>query len=398
MSFLNFLIALSPIIVVLVGILAFHQSAKKVAPIALIWTLILAFTYFNVTGATFAENVKTYDALLWKGIKEGLKIVLMVFGAFVILNILRETGAIEEVKNTIARISDDRRVQVVIIGMMLPIFLEGAAGAGAPAAIAAPFLVALGFDPVTSIALALLGDATPCSWGGAGLTTINGGAALVDAGISTVALNSAMVGRIHMFGVLIIPFLMIAMTFGKKGFRGLLPYLFFAGITTSATMFVLSNFVGAEVTSMGTGIISILLSVLYVKLIGVKTPEEYHNKHIAAAVGRFYPAAAVLIGASGSFVTGTGVGSNIMFADMHVQAANALGMNPITIFAGQNAGASLGNLICPNNTVAACATVDEIGNESGVMKRTLPAFAVILAVHMMLTMLYTCVLFPNFGA
>ena len=398
MSFLNFLIALSPIIVVLVGILAFHQSAKKVAPIALIWTLILAFTYFNVTGATFAENVKTYDALLWKGIKEGLKIVLMVFGAFVILNILRETGAIEEVKNTIARISDDRRVQFVIIGMMLPIFLEGAAGAGAPAAIAAPFLVALGFDPVTSIALALLGDATPCSWGGAGLTTINGGAALVDAGISTVALNSAMVGRIHMFGVLIIPFLMIAMTFGKKGFRGLLPYLFFAGITTSATMFVLSNFVGAEVTSMGTGIISILLSVLYVKLIGVKTPEEYHNKHIAAAVGRFYPAAAVLIGASGSFVTGTGVGSNIMFADMHVQAANALGMNPITIFAGQNAGASLGNLICPNNTVAACATVDEIGNESGVMKRTLPAFAVILAVYMMLTMLYTCVLFPNFGA
>lgn len=398
MSFLNFLIALSPIIVVLVGILAFHQSAKKVAPIALIWTLILAFTYFNVTGATFAENVKTYDALLWKGIKEGLKIVLMVFGAFVILNILRETGAIEEVKNTIARISDDRRVQVVIIGMMLPIFLEGAAGAGAPAAIAAPFLVALGFDPVTSIALALLGDATPCSWGGAGLTTINGGATLVDAGISTVALNSAMVGRIHMFGVLIIPFLMIAMTFGKKGFRGLLPYLFFAGITTSATMFVLSNFVGAEVTSMGTGIISILLSVLYVKLIGVKTPEEYHNKHIAAVVGRFYPAAAVLIGASGSFVTGTGVGSNIMFADMHVQAANALGMNPITIFAGQNAGASLGNLICPNNTVAACATVDEIGNESGVMKRTLPAFAVILAVYMMLTMLYTCVLFPNFGA
>lgn len=47
MSFLNFLIALSPIIVVLVGILAFHQSAKKVAPIALIWTLILAFTYLT---------------------------------------------------------------------------------------------------------------------------------------------------------------------------------------------------------------------------------------------------------------------------------------------------------------------------------------------------------------
>lgn len=171
MGFLNFVMALSPIIVVLVGILGFRQSARRIAPVALIWTLVLAFTYFNVTGATFKENVAVYDALLWKGIKEGLKIVLMVFGAFVILNLLRATGAIDEVKGTIARISDDRRVQVVIIGMMLPIFLEGAAGAGAPAAIAAPFLVALGFDPITSIALALLGDATPCSWGGAGLTT-----------------------------------------------------------------------------------------------------------------------------------------------------------------------------------------------------------------------------------
>lgn len=111
MQFMNFVFALSPLTVVLVGILGFKQPAKRVAPLALIW----------------------------KGIKEGLKIVLMVFGAFVILNILRKTGAIEDVKATIAHISDDRRVQVIIIGLMLPIFLEGAAGAGSPAAIAAPF-------------------------------------------------------------------------------------------------------------------------------------------------------------------------------------------------------------------------------------------------------------------
>lgn len=512
MQFVDFVMALSPILVVLVGILCFKQSAKRVAPIALVWTVILSFTYFNVNGLTFKENVAVLDPLLWKGIKEGLKIVLMVFGAFVILNILRETGAIEDVKSTIARISDDRRVQVVVIGMMFPIFLEGAAGAGAPAAIAAPFLVALGFDPVTSIALALLGDATPCSWGGAGLTTINGGAALVDAGVSTVALNSAMVGRIHMFGVLIIPFIMVFMAFGRKGFKNIVPYLLFAGVSTGAVMFVLSNFVGAEVTSMGTGLISMLLSVLYVKVVKIKTPDEYRHhfakeeRHfhafralspyiymlimlpvirygfpalvengfaimctfgyivwvdvvilvcgflgaltlgvrlkqygsicgktlthvlpvmvtmssllivayimqssttgmmnllasdVAKVVGRFYPAAAVLIGASGSFITGTGLGSNIMFADMHMQAAASLGMNPITIFAGQNSGASLGNLICPNNTVAACATVDQIGHENQVMKRTLPAFAIVLVTYMTLCMLYTCVLFPNFGA
>ena len=118
---------------------------------------------------------------------------------------------------------------------------------------------------------------------------------------------------------------------------------------------------------------------------------------IAAVVGRFYPAAAVLIGSSGAFITGTGLGSNIMFAQMHIDAAASLGMNPITIFAGQNAGASLGNLICPNNTVAACATVDAIGRENEVMKHTLRAFAIVLALYMVLAMLYTCVLFPNYG-
>lgn len=275
MELLNFVMALSPIILVLVGILVFKKPAMKVAPVALLWTLVLAFTFFNINGLGFKENVAATDGLLWKGVKEGMKIVAMVFGAFVILNILRETGAINEVKDTVARISDDRRVQVIIIGMMVPIFLEGAAGAGAPAAIAAPFLVALGFDPVTAIVIALLGDATPCSWGGAGLTTISGGAALVEAGVSTTALNSAMVGRIHMFGVMVIPFLMTAIAFGRKGFKGIVPYLLYAGVTTGLTMFLLSNYVGPEVTSMGTGLISILLSVVFVKLFKINTPAEY---------------------------------------------------------------------------------------------------------------------------
>ena len=513
MEFVNFVMAVSPIIFVLIGILVMKKPAMKVAPVALVWTMLLAFTYFNIDGLTFKENVAVLDGLLWKGIKEGAKIVLMVFGAFVILNTLKKTGAIEDVKNTVTRVSGvDRRVQLIIVGMLVPIFLEGAAGAGAPAAIAAPFLVALGFDPITAIAAALLGDATPCSWGGAGLTTINGGAALVEAGISTNALNSAMVGRIHMFGVLIIPFIMIGMAFGRKGYKGIVPYLCYAGVTTGAVMFILSNFVGPEVTSMGTGLISILLSVAYVKLVPIQTPEEFKYKSsdkgqqkygaframspyiymlillpvirygfpavvengfaimctfgyivwvdivilicgimgaitlgvkknelfeifgmtlkgvmpvlitmgsllvlayimqssttgmmsliandIAGLAGMMYPAAAVFIGSLGSFITGTGLGSNIMFAGMHVEAAGMLGINPITVFAGQNAGASLGNLICPNNTVAACATVGEVGNENQVMKRTLPAFAILVVEYMILTVIYTLVLFPNFG-
>ncbi|MBQ2996649.1 MAG: L-lactate permease [Oscillibacter sp.] len=513
MNALNFAMAASPIAVVLVGILLMKKPAMKVAPIALAWTALLALTYFNIDGLTFKENVTVLDASLWKGIKEGFKIVMMVFGAFVILNTLKYTGAIEDVKNTVARLSgEDRRVQLIVIGLQMTIFLEGAAGAGAPAAIAAPFLVALGFDPITAIAVALLGDATPCSWGGAGLTTINGGISLVEAGISTNALNSAMVGRIHMFGAMIIPFIMVGMAFGRKGYKGIVPYLCYAGVTTGTAMFLLSNFVGPEVTSMGTGLISILLSVAYVKFVPIKTPEEYRYavaadsarkysaframspyiymlimlptirygvpafvengfalmctfgyivwvdavilvcgvlgaftlgisrrelfeifkgtaknvvpvlitmgsllvlsyimqssttgmmsllaQSIADLAGMLYPAAAVFIGSMGAFMTGTGLGSNVMFAGMHTEAAAMLGMNPITVFAGQNAGASLGNLICPNNTVAACATVGEVGNESKVMHKTFVAYAIVLTLYMVLAVLYTLVLFPNFG-
>lgn len=509
---MTFLLALSPLLIVLVGILILKKPAMKVAPLALLWSFILALTAFNVQDLPFAKNVDVLDGLLWKGIKEGLKIGWMVFCAFVILNILRVTGAIEDVKATIARISDDRRVQVVIVGLMLPIFLEGAAGAGAPAAIAAPFLVALGVEPVVAIVIALMGDATPCSWGGAGLTTIVGGAALTADGLSTVALNSAMVGRIHMFGAMSMPFLMVAIAFGRKGFRSILPYLCFAGASTGLWMFFLSNFVGAEVTSMGTGLLSIISSIAYLKIVGVKTPEEFRFRFeraegarysawqalspyiymlillpavrygvpalvpngfklmctfgyivwvdvvimvcgvlgaitlgmglpalwriyketsrsilpvlltmgsllivayvmqspstgmvrllaegLAEVAGVLYPAAAVMIGGGGAFVTGTGLGSNIMFADMHIHAAQTLDANPITIFAGQNAGASLGNMICPNNTVAACATVGRVNEEHAVMRRTFVIFGLILALYMTLAMLYTYALFPNFG-
>ena len=118
---------------------------------------------------------------------------------------------------------------------------------------------------------------------------------------------------------------------------------------------------------------------------------------ISDLAGTFYPAAAVFIGTMGSFITGTGLGSNIMFAGMHTQAATTLGMNPITVFAGQNAGASLGNLICANNTVAACATVGQVGNASKVMRKTLPACGILVALYMVLSMVYTLVMFPNFG-
>ncbi len=511
---ISFILAISPIVIVLVGIMVFRMSAYKVAPIALLWGMFLALTYFNITGLTLKENIGVLDANVWKGIKEGFKIVVMIFGAFTILNSLKATGAMEDVKAAITQVSGvDRRVQLIIIGIFVPIFLEGAAGAGAPAALTAPFLTALGFDPIVAIAVSLLGDCTCTSWGGAGLTTISGGSALVEAGVSTTALNSAMVGRINSLGLLIVPVMAVLIAFGPKGLKGIMHYLIFAGVSGALVMFALSNFIGPEITSLGTGVICIILSIIFVKLVPIRTPEKYkydtkaHTKRkytafqalspyiymlvliplirygvpsifpengfammclfgyiswvdavillcaflgaltlgmnwkqmkkvikqtikslapvmitmgsllclsyimqsettgmmstaaktIAGIAGPAYPAAAVFIGSFGSFITGTGLGSNIMFAGMHIEAAQMLGINPITVFAGQNAAGSLGNLICPNNVVAACATVNQVGREGDVLRITFRAFFVILIEYMIISMLYTYIIFPTFG-
>lgn len=495
------LLAVSPIIVVLIGMIGLKKPAMYVAPIAMLYTWIIAYLMFDATGTMIIDQTAS-------GLVEGAKIILLIFSAFIILVTMTQTGAIEKVKAVLAGITNDTRAQLIIIAVMFAIFLEGAAGAGSPAAIAAPFLVGLGFNPVLAAAAALLGDATPASWGGAGVTTIMGLGVVSD--YMTPAQASAMVGRIHMFGVLIVPSLAVLIAFGRKGFKGIWPYLIFASVSLALIMFGISNYVGPELTSLGTGLLAILCSVIFLKVVKLKTPEEYLYqpaaeknpladkysalqafgpyimltillplvrytlvanywsamtkygyivwvgcvifisaylgslilkvpfKHYVGYVktaaknvfpafitictllvvsnmmkncgmiallaqagadvaGNFYPAAAVAIGSLGAFITGTGLGSNIMFSPMHVEAAMTLGLNPIVVCAGQNAGAALGNLICPNNVVAAAITVGLIGREGEVMRKVFPPFFVIVVVYMALTMLYSLVLFPNFG-
>ena len=116
---------------------------------------------------------------------------------------------------------------------------------------------------------------------------------------------------------------------------------------------------------------------------------------ISNAAGPLYPAAAVLIGAIGAFITGTNLGANQLFANMHVAAAENLSINKIMTFACNNAGGSLGNMICPNNVTAACATVGMMGQESKVMKRVAVMFLICVVLYMLIGTLYTYVLFPN---
>jgi lactate permease len=97
-----------------------------------------------------------------------------VFGAIVLLNTLKVSGAVEVIREGFTRISPDRRVQTVIIGWLFVAFLEGASGFGTPAAIVAPLLLALGFPAMAAVVLALIADSAAVSYGAVGTPVIVG--------------------------------------------------------------------------------------------------------------------------------------------------------------------------------------------------------------------------------
>lgn len=535
---ITFFLAFMPILLVLIGMIGFDLSALKVAPFAFLLAVLLSYTFFANMEHGPVELARAIWAQTWSGIKSSFFIVGLILFSFLILDLMQTSGAMDIVKGKLAEITGgDRRIQLIIIGLFVPIFMEGAAGAGTPAAIAAPFLVGLGFDPVVAVVAALMSDGVCTSFGGSGLTTMSGGQDLVAAGVSNTDLNFAAAGVFHMIGILVMPFLLIIFAYGFKGFKGkgIKGYCLYSGIVGAILMLIFSNFIGGFITDMGTGLIGIILAIVGLKVFKVETPKELYAEppkmegkpkysfvralspyifvllilpitltvskyimvngadgnqitlwsyisgkltyngwidvllficsllsiitlrygfvnywkafgralkkvipvfiimaslysvanimkipfisemkdaagnvtreslsmikllaqDIAAVTGPLYPIGAVLIGAVGAFITGTNLGANQLFATMHMEASGILGINKIMTFAASNGGGSLGNMICPNNVTAACATVGITGEENKVMKRVVVMFLITFVLYAILSMLFVYVIFPH---
>ena len=160
-------IALIPIGVALVLMVGMRWPATKAMPLAwlaaavsaaLVWKMPIGFILASTLG----------------GFGGAINILIIVFGAIVILYTLRDSGAMETINHGFHGISTDRRVQAIIIGFMFGAFLEGAAGFGTPAAIAAPLLLSLGFPALAAAIVCLVFNSVPVSFGAAGTPIIFG--------------------------------------------------------------------------------------------------------------------------------------------------------------------------------------------------------------------------------
>ncbi len=167
MTELQFLASLTPVIGVLIFLVVLKLPAAKAMPISLILTALCTYFVWQVP----AEHIA---ASILEGLFAALTPLFIVFGAVLLLNTLKSSGAMDTIRAGFISISPDRRVQVIIICWLFGSFIEGAAGFGTPAAITAPLLVMLGFPAIGAAVVALIADSTSVSFGAIGLPVLFG--------------------------------------------------------------------------------------------------------------------------------------------------------------------------------------------------------------------------------
>ena len=172
------LMAFVPLVLAAVLLVGLNWPAKRAMPMVLLVTVLIALTAWDMTFnrvlASSLQGLVLTGAILW-----------IIFGAILLLNTLKHSGAIKAIRGGFANISPDRRVQVVIVAWLFGCFIEGASGFGTPAAVAAPLLVALGFPAMGAVMLGMMVQSTPVSFGAVGTPIVVGVQGGLDkAGIS----------------------------------------------------------------------------------------------------------------------------------------------------------------------------------------------------------------------
>lgn len=521
------LIAFIPIIVTVVLMVAFNWPAKRALPLAWILACVIAF-------AVWKMNIHDMAAYTITGFLSAFETLVIIFGAILIMNTLKRSGAMSAINGMFKGVTKDARILAIIIGWVFGAFIEGAAGFGTPAALAAPLLISVGFPPLAAAIVALICNSTPVCYGAVGTPTNTAFATVKDAVAAggadpdtwKVALTkwSAISMAVGAFFIVFVAVCVLVKLFGKnKSFKDALPcipFIIFTVAVFDIIYLLIATFIGPELVSLvaavitlfvsigaakagflqpketwtftpeetwdrswlsttevpepkvsdmpllkaftpyiiiiailvatrvcqnvgmgwasamkaftiGTGksgvilglnwnwailwspgVIFIIVALLTIVIQGMKGSEvsgawkdtgkqvsgaaiallfgvamvnifRYTNvssdvmdgsmllimaRGLAALAGKAYVIVAPLIGVLGAFMSGSNTVSNTLFSSLQFETATILAMPQVFIVALQNNGGAIGNMVCVNNVVSACATTGTIGNEGKIIR------------------------------
>lgn len=271
-------LALLPILVAGVMLVGFRLPARVAMPVAFVLTAIIAYAIWGLT-------IVTLIASCIQSLFITFDILYIIFAAILLLNLLKNSGAIQTIRVGFADISPDRRVQVVIIVWLFGSFIEGASGFGTPAAIVAPLLLALGFPALTAVMLGMMVQSTAVTFGAVGtpvLVGIRGGLQNpeLDAQLATQGLNfmdyiqlvTTNVAIMHAIAGTLMPVIMVCMMtrfFGsKRSWREgleIFPFALLGGLAFTIPYLLTGIFLGPEFPSLMGALVGMTIVVWVAK-------------------------------------------------------------------------------------------------------------------------------------
>jgi lactate permease len=252
---LSTLIAATPILV-LFGLLAGLKVKPHWCAIAGASTAVVVAIFFFRMPLILALVSFGY------GVAFGLlKIAWIVLAAVYLYDVSVESGQFEIMKESVAGITPDRRLQVLLVAFCFGAFIEGAAGFGAPVAIAGAFMIGLGFRPFHAAALNLIANTAPVAWGAIG-TPVHTLAAV--SGLPESDLN-AMIGRILPFTAVIVPLWLVRTLVSWRETLEVFPAILVVGFSFALTQFFWSNHVDSNLVDIMGGVVSIMATVAFLR-------------------------------------------------------------------------------------------------------------------------------------
>lgn len=277
LTLLSFL-ALLPILVVAIMLVAFRLSARVAMPVGFLLTALIAFFAWgfpltHILASSIQGMFITFD------------ILYIIFGAILLLTLLNYSGAVYVIRQGFAGVSEDRRIQVVIIVWLFGSFIEGAAGFGTPAAIVAPLLVAMGFPAMAAVMLGLMVQSTAVTFGAVGTPIMVG----VRGGLQSPHMESQLdaasismldylrfiasdVAILHAIAGTFMPLFMVTMMtrfFGqRKSWREgleIFPFAIFGGLAFTIPYMLTGIFLGPEFPSLLGSLVGMAIVVTAAK-------------------------------------------------------------------------------------------------------------------------------------
>ncbi|MEA4902400.1 lactate permease LctP family transporter [Desulfitobacterium sp.] len=271
-------LALTSLVVAIPILFLFWALAvkKMKGHVAGIWTLII--TLVDVV-LVYKMPVGTALSAVGLGVVNGLfPIAWIVLTAVFLYNLTVASGHFEVIKSSIASLSNDRRIQALLVAFSFGAFLEGSAGFGAPVAITAALLIGLGFEPLYAAGICLIANTAPVAFGAIGAPIVAAGAVT---GMGDFVIAQA-IGRQLPFLSVLIPLYLVVLISGWKGAKEVMPAILVSGISFALAQFLSSNYLGAYLPDIISSLISLIATAVFLKFWKPKHEFHFPNEKVSA--------------------------------------------------------------------------------------------------------------------